>query len=339
MQRDVEIDVENTDKVGGFIGTLYINRENFAKLLLEEGLATVHAYSAEQSGNATELFAAEQKAKDARKGLWHDHDPTVTSPSNPEEPSNSTAASGSTAANGAPAQEDYRDALITHIDQATCTLKIQLISPTTTVPLASLMSAFRAFHLSPGGAAASSALPGPPKTGDLVAAKYSADGEWYRARVRRNDREARHADVLFLDYGNTEIVPWLSLRTLSQPEFSLQKLKSQAIDAVMAGLRFPEREDYLAEAVKYLEENIGEKECVVKVVGGSEAGGSGGLKVVVYVGEVDMNSAVVEAGFATVPATTDAGLDRTWVATLREKQEEANNHHLGVWEYGDLTED
>jgi hypothetical protein len=38
-------------------------------LVLEEGLATVHAYSAEQSGHANEYFAAEQRAKDARKGL------------------------------------------------------------------------------------------------------------------------------------------------------------------------------------------------------------------------------------------------------------------------------
>ena len=70
QQRDVEIDVEDCDKVGGFIGTLYINRENFAKTLVEEGLASVHAYSAEKSGNANELFAAEQKAKDARRNLW-----------------------------------------------------------------------------------------------------------------------------------------------------------------------------------------------------------------------------------------------------------------------------
>jgi staphylococcal nuclease domain-containing protein 1 len=53
-QRDVEIDVHNIDKVGGFIGELYIGKESFAKILVEEGLATVHQYSAEQSGNATE---------------------------------------------------------------------------------------------------------------------------------------------------------------------------------------------------------------------------------------------------------------------------------------------
>lgn len=71
-QRDVEVDVHNIDKVGGFIGEVYINKVSFAKILVEEGFATVHTYSAEQSGNATELIAAEQRAKDARKGLWVD---------------------------------------------------------------------------------------------------------------------------------------------------------------------------------------------------------------------------------------------------------------------------
>src|SRR3569623_2114196 len=51
MQRDVEIDVETIDKVGGFIGTLYVNRENFTRVLLDEGLASVHAYSALHSGH------------------------------------------------------------------------------------------------------------------------------------------------------------------------------------------------------------------------------------------------------------------------------------------------
>src|SRR6266480_6223077 len=68
MQRDVQIDIHDIDKVGGFIGTLYVNHESFAKVLVEEGLAEVHRYSAEQSGVATELFAAQKRAQEARKG-------------------------------------------------------------------------------------------------------------------------------------------------------------------------------------------------------------------------------------------------------------------------------
>jgi staphylococcal nuclease domain-containing protein 1 len=62
-QRDVEIDVEGLDKVGGFIGTLYIGGLNFAKILLEEGLAKVVPYAAEKAGHKTEYLAAEKLAK------------------------------------------------------------------------------------------------------------------------------------------------------------------------------------------------------------------------------------------------------------------------------------
>lgn len=346
MQRDVEIDVESMDKVGGFIGTLYINRENFAKLLLEEGLATVHAYSAEQSGKSTELFAAEQKAKDARKGMWHDFDPDATpsaahDPANPTDPSSSSAAAtAATDTSASPAkEEDYRDARVTHVDPATCTLKVQLISTSTTTALDALEKAFRTFHLSPSNS--SSSLPGPPKTGELVSARFSVDDEWYRARVRRNDRETRRADVLFVDYGNTELVPWDRLRPLTLDKFGPHVLSPQAVDAVLDGLRWPARGEYLADAVRFLEDRLAGREVVLRVHGKTTAEGSGssgsanGLRVTLFEGEVDINEEVVGEGLAMVAAAVGT----VGTKGLKEKEEEARRERRGVWEYGDLTED
>lgn len=59
MQRDVEFEVDSVDKSGGFIGCLYINKENFALALVKEGLATVHAYSAEGLSWARQLNETE----------------------------------------------------------------------------------------------------------------------------------------------------------------------------------------------------------------------------------------------------------------------------------------
>ena len=60
MQRDVEIEVDAVDKSGGFIGALYVNKtENAAITLVKEGLATVHAFSAEGLNYAKQLFDAE----------------------------------------------------------------------------------------------------------------------------------------------------------------------------------------------------------------------------------------------------------------------------------------
>lgn len=82
FQRDVEISVESQDKVGGFIGSLYVNfpgggRGNLAVMLLEQGLSSVHEYSASQSAHANQLFAAESKAKEAKLNIWKTWTPVV----------------------------------------------------------------------------------------------------------------------------------------------------------------------------------------------------------------------------------------------------------------------
>ncbi len=341
MQRDVEIDVENTDKVGGFIGTLYINRESLAKLLVEEGLASVHGYSAEQSGNANELFAAEQKAKEARKGMWHDWDPSKEQDGAEEEAAPTNGTTNGTNGEAAPAQrkKDYRDVVVTHVDE-TGRLKLQQVGGGT-VALTDLMKSFRSFHLNKANDAP---LPGPPKAGDFVAAKFTEDGEWYRARIRRNDREAKQAEVLYVDYGNSETLPWFRLRPLSQPQFSPQKLKPQAIDAVLSFLQFPTSPEYLEEAVYYISKETTDKQLVANV---DYIAPEGTLHVTLFDPKVSsslsqsFNSDVVAEGLAMVPRKLKAWEKAAGdvLGPLREKEELAKSERKGMWEYGDLTED
>ncbi len=60
MQRDVEFEIYDVDKSGGFIGALYLNKsENAAITLVKEGLATVHSYSADTLPWAKQLYDAE----------------------------------------------------------------------------------------------------------------------------------------------------------------------------------------------------------------------------------------------------------------------------------------
>ncbi|EAW17868.1 putative transcription factor (Snd1/p100) [Aspergillus fischeri NRRL 181] len=337
MQRDVEIDVETIDKVGGFIGTLYVNKEDFAKVLLEEGLATVHAYSAEQSGHATEYFAAEQKAKEARKGLWHDWDPSKEAEEAEEE-----AANGSNGAEGEATErrKDYRDVMVTYVDPASGKIKIQQIG-TGTSALTELMSAFRSFHLNKAN---DTPLPGPPKAGDYVAAKFTEDGDWYRARVRRNDREKQQAEVVYIDYGNSEILPWSRLRPLSQPQFSVQKLRAQASDAVLSFVQFPVSADYLQDAVSYLEELTYGRTLVANV---DYVASDGTMHVTLLDPSVSksldqsINAEIVREGLAMVPRKLKAwerAASET-LSNLRSVEDEAKQERRGMWEYGDLTED
>lgn len=350
LQRDVEIDVEATDKIGAFIGTLYVNRENFAKLLLEEGLASVHRYSAEQSPHGAELFAAEEKAKADKKGIWEDYDPSIED--GVEDLNLNGATTNGDAESSVPVKKDYRDVVVTHIDPTTAHLKLQLIGPTTSGALTALMSAFANHHRSPPSSEKS--LPNPPKAGDLVAARFSEDGEWYRARVRRNDRDAKRADVLFIDYGNSETLPWSELRPMTQPHFSLAKLKPQALDAALSFLQFPTATagtgaEYLADAVRFLERATAEKQLVASV--DFEDNKDGTLWVTLFdpnddsegggEEEASVNAEVVAEGAAMVSRKL-----RGWekargkiVEGLKLKEEEAKEQRLGMWEYGDLTED
>ncbi|KAL2062404.1 hypothetical protein VTL71DRAFT_6670 [Oculimacula yallundae] len=333
-QRDVEVDIHNIDKVGGFIGELYINKESFAKILVEEGFATVHAYSAEQAGNATELLAAEQRAKDAHRGLWVDWDPSLDVA---EE--DTTAANGSNGDAIIPREKDYRDVMVTHIDES-CKLKLQIVG-TGTSALETMMTQFKSFHLNPAN---NTGLPGPPKTGEFVAAKFTEDGSWYRARIRANDRTAKEAEVVYIDYGNSEKIPWSRLRPLSQPQFSTQKLRGQAVDAVLSLMQFPTNVDYLQDAVAYITDVTAGAHLVANV---DYTAPEGTLYVTLYDEKTStslkesINSDIVAEGHAMVPRKLkpwERGFGDV-IKALREKEEQAIQDRRGLWEYGDLRED
>ncbi|KAJ2906241.1 hypothetical protein GGI21_004063, partial [Coemansia aciculifera] len=73
LQRNAEFEVEGIDKAGAFIGTLWLAKDqSLADDLLRAGLASVHAFSADQSPHGPALYAAERHAKDARCAMWAD---------------------------------------------------------------------------------------------------------------------------------------------------------------------------------------------------------------------------------------------------------------------------
>ncbi|RMZ80515.1 hypothetical protein DV737_g2904, partial [Chaetothyriales sp. CBS 132003] len=342
LQRDVEIDVENTDKQGGFIGTLWVNRENFARTLVEEGLSEVHAHSAEQSGHGNELFAAEKKAKEAKKGIWHDWDPSKEADEGEVPAANGTKGVANGDSDAPARRKDYRDIMITHVEEDG-RLKVQQIGQGTTA-LTQLMADFRSFHLNRANA---QALPGPPKVGDIVASQFTADNEWYRAKVRRVDREGKKADVTYLDYGNSETVAFSRLRPLSQPQFSVQKLKPQANDAVLSFVEFPQN-DFLQGAIDWLSEETDGRQLVANV---DFVANDGTLHVTVFVldsqqqsqpkPDESINAEMVHQGWVRVSPKLKGWekAETALVASLRKAQQEAIDAHRGMFQFGDVYED
>lgn len=340
-QRDCEVDIHDMDKVGGFIGALTINRENFAKVLVEEGLASVHTFSAEKSGNAAELVAAEKRAKEGRKNLWKDWDPSqdeVQEDEAAEEPEPSAVSLEKK-------PTDYRDVTLTNID-SNGKLKLQEIGKGTAA-LETLMAAFRKFHLDSKN---KQALGDAPKTGEFVSAKFSADGEWYRARVRANDRTAKQAEVMFVDYGNSEKIPWSNLRPLEQSQFGISKLKAQALDASLSFVQLPTGADYFEDAIGFIAEITEGKRLVASFdfVDNKE----GVSYVTLYDPKTNnelpglndsLNKEVVAEGYGMVPKKLKAWerspAFSSYLKHLGEVEGKAKQERLGMWEYGDITED
>ena len=343
-QRDCEIDVRDIDKMGGFIGDLYVNRESFAKVLVEEGLAAVHQYSAEKAGNAAELSAAERRAKEARKGLWHEWDPSQEEEVEEEQRAAADAEAPESTVTLDKKPEDYRDIVITNIDNSG-KIKIQEVGKGTAA-LETLMSEFKKFHLDPKN---NVAIKDNPKTGDLVSAKFSADGQWYRARIRSNDRAAKVAEVVYIDYGNSERIPWSQLRPLSQAQFNTQRLKPQAIDAALSFVQLPASPDYLNDAIGFLYDITEGKRLVgcfdfvdsrenLSYVTIFDPKADGSDKVT-----ESINRQVVLGGHGMTPrkfkAWERSKAFEPILKNLKEAENKAKEERLGMWEYGDITED
>ncbi|KAI6294094.1 hypothetical protein MCOR29_003865 [Pyricularia oryzae] len=344
-QRDVEVDVLDLDKVGGFIGDLYVGRESFAKILVEEGLASVHQYSAEKSGNATELNAAEKRAKEARKGMWHDWTPS----DDDEEDAGEQAAAAVESINIDKKPQDYRDIVVTNIEP-NGRLKIQEVGKGTAA-LETMMTEFKKFHNNPANNVSGGLTN--PKAGEYVAAKFSADGQWYRGRIRSNDRAAKMAEVVYIDFGNHEKQPWSKLRPLDQPQFTVQKLKAQATDASLSFVELPvNHPDYMNEALNAMAEMTEGRQLVALydfvdskdgnlayiTIFDPKAGGSGGSG---STAKDSLNREIVANGYAMVPRKLKpwerSKVFEATLKSLKEVESQAKQDRLGMWEYGDIS--
>lgn len=211
LQRDVEIAFDSVDKQGGFIGAMYNNGQNAAVELVKAGLASVHSYSADALPFSRELYEAEESAKKARTGIWADYD---------EEADQSAPVEDS----GAALAPEYLDVVISSVRETDpFSFSVQILKAENVTALEQLMRDFSLHHKSakaPSGWA--------PKTGELVSAQFTQDDQWYRAKVKRASAMRKEAELVFIDYGNVETLPFTRIRPLD-PKF--KGLSGQASEA------------------------------------------------------------------------------------------------------------
>ncbi|KAJ3368351.1 hypothetical protein GGF31_006442 [Allomyces arbusculus] len=239
MQRDVQIEVDAVDKTGAFIATVHVpdaqgKMKNLAVALLEAGWASIHEYSADQSAYGNQLYAAERSAKADKAGLWafeEDEDEDGAEAAAKEAAKKLEQMS---VADAAPTvTKNLAPVTVSEIVTA-AHFYLQSMAPDAVANLENMMAQFAAYHASP--AATATAAPSPLKAGDHVSAKFTADNQWYRARVRKVFGNGT-ATVVYYDYGNVETVPVATHIRALPAQFT--KLPPQAQEARLAYVRAP----------------------------------------------------------------------------------------------------
>jgi len=320
FQRDVDIEVESVDKNGTFLGTLYIgDKKNYGTMLLEAGLAKRVPPAAERSAHAAELLVAEEVAKAANLKVWEGYS------AEEEEAAREVAATAARAEQDAVPDEQKQsvELELTEIVDGAHFYAHVAGDNTVSALQEQIATSCRA---NTGSFDA--------KVGQPCCAQFTADDEWYRAKVM--SRTATEYTVFFLDYGNTDIVPKSRLKPLDQ-SLGPQMLSPQAVECRLAYLIANPPDDGAEgeEAAHALGAAAWGKRMCARV----EDRDAGVLLVTLLDdAKMSVNEDIVSQGLLKVAKKVDKRA-APLVKVLQEKCEAAKTRRLGMWKYGDVDDD
>ncbi|XP_019167393.1 PREDICTED: ribonuclease TUDOR 1-like [Ipomoea nil] len=325
MQRDVEIEIENVDRTGTFLGTLWESRTNAAVALLEAGLARLSSFGSIPDAHL--LAQAEQSAKKQKLKIWANYVEGEEVPTGPVSERR---------------QKEELKVVVTEVlgggkfyvqsvaDQKVASIQKQLAS--LNLQEAPVIGAFN------------------PKKGDIVLAQFTADNSWNRAMIVNAPRGAVQSptdefEVFYIDYGNQEVVPYSKLRPI---DGSVSSAPGVAQLCSLAYVKVPGLEDdYGQEAAFHMSELLlsspKEYRAVVEekdTSGGKVKGQGTGTVFMVTLADpetnVSINSIMLKEGLARQ--------EKRWIPKhileeLEKSQTEAREKRRGMWEYGDVESD
>lgn len=340
LQRPVEFEVYDTDKIGGFVGNLFVNSKALTPIqtvLLEQGFARVNDIGLSKNPYGAELIKAEDAAKAVKKGVWVGFDPTqVEAPAEALEKLNIDV------------KPQFFDIEITDIDASGLISYHQLNASGT---FAGFKKDFAAFHSQlPSASQASADLPfnlqKAPKKGELVSAKFTENGKYYRAKVVNFDKATSKYEVKHVDFGNIDKVPFGSLRALPA-RFNLASFPAFAHTTRLQNIKLPPATptDYLTDAIYALEDLTFDRKLVISALPSTEPGVE--FTGVLYDSEQSLkdpdytiNKQLVSEGWGIVVGTTNVNPSlKAYIDQLKAAEKLAKTNHAGCWEFGDVSYD
>jgi len=229
-QADVKVSFDRQDRTGAFIGYMNKGELNVAEQILLEGLG--HTVRSKQHEN--KFAAAEQSAKEKRKGIWKDWDPVKEEEerkriADEREAARAESNNSNTTTSGVKGESIKR---IVHVTEVIDSNKFycQFIDEGKEVEqLNKMMSLFATMNLDAQEPYAT------PERGEVVLAQFSGDGNWYRAQVRTNT-DKKNIPVFYGDFGNSETTSVEYIRKLPE-QYGIKQLRFQARECGLAYIR------------------------------------------------------------------------------------------------------
>lgn len=241
MQREVQIQVESVDKAGSFIGWLWIDNTNLSVSLVEDGFAAIHP-NAERSEYARQLKNAEDSAKQKKLRRWKDYVEVQEEEQRIEEDRVNPDR-----------KVNYEEVVVTEVTpNATFYAQNYQHGSKAEALTAKLRQEFQA---NPPLSGAYN-----PKRGDICAAKYTVDNEWYRAKVEKV--QGSTVNVLYIDYGNKE---QLNSTRLAALPAAYATERPFAVEYSLACAALPKDAEYVDLLLKYLREDTSVNKLLLNI--------------------------------------------------------------------------
>eukprot|EP00039_Didymoeca_costata_P023675 m.7876 g.7876 ORF g.7876 m.7876 type:complete len:888 (+) comp3797_c2_seq1:3386-6049(+) len=312
LQRDVEIEAFDSDKNGGIVANIFIDGQNLAGLLLEQGYGSMH-FSASRYGTQGILSVSEAAAKSAKKGIWENYDPAKEA----------AEGEGASPSRGGPGErkKDLKPVMVTEVVDP---ISFYAQYEESAEKLAELMKVLNEKL----GASAEACK---PKRNQICACKFH-DGQYYRAKVEKVD--GNKFEIRYIDYGNAETVTEDKCAELPE-EVTAMNLPAQAVLMRLAFLGEPPS-DYAEEATVVLSDGILDKtySCNEEYTEGDHVH----VTLKVPESEDDVAVTMLSMGYATVARRRGREFQEA-ISEYRTFEKEAKSNRMGMWMYGDISED
>jgi len=313
LQREVEIEVEQIDKGGNFIGWCFVDNTNVSVALVDGGYACSH-FTAEKSNYGRLIAVSEDNAKRSKEKRWANYVEAAAKDENDID--------GDDKKDDSERKVKHETVVVTEV---TADAHIYAQHVDEGPKLVTLMNQLREeFTRNPPLAGSYT-----PKRGEVCAAKF-VDDEWYRVKVEKVT--ATEATVLYMDYGNKATISKAKCGNLPA---SFLGLPAFAKEYVLAFMTLPPDEEYVASGIAAIKEDLLDRKVKLNT---EYKDGSLAYVTVFNDTNEDLGKNLIQDGLMMADKVRGRRFAKM-VTSYVEAQDKAKRDHLNIWEYGDITGD